>query len=88
MQDLDRDAPLDQRVLGEEHRAHPALTERLDDPVPPLDHVPCLHDRVPRSIWVRLFQGTSRRAEIRSLDQPELRPRWRQRVGDLAVGVA
>ena len=48
VQDLDRDAPLDQRVLGQEHRAHPALAERLDDPVPPLDDVPRLDHRFPR----------------------------------------
>jgi len=48
MEDLDRDLALDQRVLGQEHRAHPAFAQRADDPVAALDHVPGLHHRLAR----------------------------------------
>jgi hypothetical protein len=52
MEDLDRDAPFDQRVFRQEHRTHATGTERLDDSVAALDHVPrldhhiacCAHD--------------------------------------------
>jgi hypothetical protein len=51
-------------------------------------------DRGPRNVlvvtlskWVRLFHSTSRREEFRSLDEPEVRPLERKRVGNLA-GVA
>ena len=48
VEDLDGDLALDQRVLRQEHGAHPAFTERFDDAVPTLDHITRLHDRVPR----------------------------------------
>ena len=48
MQDLDRDAALDQRVLREEHRAHPAFAQGSYDPIATLDDVPGLHHCFPR----------------------------------------
>jgi hypothetical protein len=39
MEKLDRDPPPDQHVLREEHRAHAAIREPANDPVPPVDDV-------------------------------------------------
>ena len=42
-QHLDRDAPLDQHVLGKEHASHPALVQTADDAIPAFDGIALLY---------------------------------------------
>ena len=73
VQDLDRDPALDQRVLGEEHRAHPACSQRLDDPIPPLDHVPRFDHHFPRPhapMMIIVSNGTPARQGQKYLNLP------------------